>query len=315
MEREITSPVLQCAPDGRLNPEAVGWSRRPLVGSNLEGRFGRKKRWTYWCVSNGDHLVSLTCAHLDWMALGVVLAIDLRTGERLRRASVRPFGAGCALPRDVEGETRFDGAVKLNLSYGPRARLQASARDFECDIEVEIPPDHDTLSVLVPWSRRLHQYTSKQFGLPARGEARWNGTTRSFAGGSFAALDHGRGVWPWRTRWNWACAANGSIGFNLGAQWTDGTGVTENGVVVDRRLEKISEDARFEWKDPKQPWRITTPSLVSLDFQPLHHEHERLELGLVGSSLELCFGRFNGTICGHEVRDLFGWAEEHHARW
>ncbi|MEV5398578.1 hypothetical protein AB0N26_20700 [Streptomyces cellulosae] len=37
-EREITSPVDLCLPDGRLNPAAVGWTRRPLHRANLRGR-------------------------------------------------------------------------------------------------------------------------------------------------------------------------------------------------------------------------------------------------------------------------------------
>ena len=49
MEREITSPVDLCLPDGTLNREAVGWTRHPLHRTNLRG-WGRSKRWEYWCV-------------------------------------------------------------------------------------------------------------------------------------------------------------------------------------------------------------------------------------------------------------------------
>ena len=36
-EPEITEPVDLCLPDGRLNPAAVGWTRRPLHRANLRG--------------------------------------------------------------------------------------------------------------------------------------------------------------------------------------------------------------------------------------------------------------------------------------
>ncbi len=49
MEREITEPVDLCLPDGRLNPDAVGWTRTPLHTTNLWG-WGRAKRWEYWNV-------------------------------------------------------------------------------------------------------------------------------------------------------------------------------------------------------------------------------------------------------------------------
>nr|BFE82799.1 hypothetical protein GCM10020093_054000 [Planobispora longispora] len=48
-EREIVVPTDLCLPDGRLNPEAVGWTRRPLHRANLRG-WGRAKRWEYWGI-------------------------------------------------------------------------------------------------------------------------------------------------------------------------------------------------------------------------------------------------------------------------
>ncbi len=46
---EITSAVPLCTASGRLNPEAVGWSRRPVHTANLRG-WGRTKRWEYWGI-------------------------------------------------------------------------------------------------------------------------------------------------------------------------------------------------------------------------------------------------------------------------
>ena len=38
-----------------------------------------------------------------------------------------------------------------------------------------------------------------------------------------------------------------TVGSNLGAGWTDGTGMNENGLCVDGRLTKISEDVKFDY--------------------------------------------------------------------
>ena len=50
--REITRPVPLCRPGGKLNPEAVGFSRRPLhTSDNLPSgplHLWRTKRWDYW---------------------------------------------------------------------------------------------------------------------------------------------------------------------------------------------------------------------------------------------------------------------------
>lgn len=41
-ERDLQDPVDLCTPDGTgLNPEALGWSRRPLHRANLIGEHGR----------------------------------------------------------------------------------------------------------------------------------------------------------------------------------------------------------------------------------------------------------------------------------
>ena len=61
-----------CAgPDGRLNPAAIGWSRRPLHRANLRGR-GRAKRWEYWCVTAPTHVLGVTVSDLDYAALHAV---------------------------------------------------------------------------------------------------------------------------------------------------------------------------------------------------------------------------------------------------
>ncbi|WP_255510160.1 DUF2804 family protein [Micromonospora sp. AP08] len=86
-EREITEPVDLCGPDGRLNPAAVGWSRRPLHRANLRG-WGRAKRWEYWGVVTPTHILGLVASSLDYAGVHSVYLLDRRTGvERTTEAS------------------------------------------------------------------------------------------------------------------------------------------------------------------------------------------------------------------------------------
>src|SRR5664279_6051152 len=78
-EPELTAPVLECTPDGRLNREAIGWSRRPLHQCNLAGHWPRKKRWDYWCVTTDTHLLSLTFANVDYLGILNVGLLDYAT--------------------------------------------------------------------------------------------------------------------------------------------------------------------------------------------------------------------------------------------
>jgi hypothetical protein len=200
---------------------------------------------------------------------------------------------------------------------------------LDADILVERPAAHETLNVVIPWSDAQFQFTSKQNTLPASGHVRLGDERFDFTDGSFACLDYGRGVWPEHTLWNWGAAsgmqAGHVVGLNLGGQWTDGTGMTENGICIDGRLTKISEDLVFDYdRDARmQPWRVRTSvsERIELRFDP---EYERVsETGRRDSwytSAHQMFGRYSGRITPDggeaiELRDLFGWIEDHDARW
>src|SRR5207248_1329256 len=147
---------------------------------------------------------------------------------------------------------------------------------LEADILVERPAGHETLNVVIPWSDAQFQFTSKQNTLPASGFVQLGEEGYEFTAPSFGCLDYGRGVWPEHTRWNWGAASGVEggrvVGLNLGGQWTDGTGMTENGICVDGRLTKIGEDLTFEYdaNDRMKPWRIRSEGTnrVDLVFEP-----------------------------------------------
>src|SRR3954467_4023194 len=89
-ENELTEPVELCTPDGEhLNRAALGWSRRPLHVANLQGQFGRTKRWDYWAVLAGDVVVSAVYADVDHFGLADAWWAELATGASGGRAGAR----------------------------------------------------------------------------------------------------------------------------------------------------------------------------------------------------------------------------------
>jgi len=147
-------------------------------------------------------------------------------------------------------------------------------------------------------------------------------------GNTFACLDFGRGIWRYSSFWNWAfChgAQDGrSVGLNLGAGWTDGTGMNENALCIDGRLSKISEDVSFNYdpSDLMEPWTIKTKSSKRIDilFTPFYERLGRTNILILKSELHQLFGRFSGTVItdsGETIKleNLIGAAEEHRARW
>jgi hypothetical protein len=101
--------------------------------------------------------------------------------------------------------------------------------------------------------------------------------------------------------------------------------MNENGICIDGQLTKISEDLVWEYDRAAWtgPWRIRTAATdrIDLTFAP---EYDRVSKSGRRESwyteAHQLFGRYSGRITPDagepiEVRDLFGWAEEHDARW
>ncbi|MGW6980952.1 DUF2804 domain-containing protein [Streptomyces sp. NPDC054932] len=346
-EREITDPVDLCLADGRLAPDAVGWSRRPLHRSRIGG-WGRTKRWEYWCVTTPTHLVALTVSDLDYLALSCVYVLEFGPEGRQRefeRTALVPGARGVHLPDTIAGaggsrpvsvgpERPVRGQVRIGISNeGAATRLRARCTDpdrlpVEVDLLAALPEGHETLSVVVPWNRRRFQYTSKHTARPATGTVRIGNDVLVFDDDAWATLDHGRGRWPWRTAWNWGAASGRTdghtVGLQFGGRWTRGTGSTENALCVDGTIFKIGEelDWRYSPEEPLQPWTIRGGGAneVDLVFTPFHNRVARAELGLLGNRTNQCFGHYTGTVRSDDgepiaVDRLLGWAEDVRVRW
>ena len=157
-EREITEPVDLCTASGSLNPASVGWTRTPLHRCNLRG-WGRTKRWEYWCVMTPTHLVAVTVADLDYLGVSNVYLLDY-AGRELSRSCLHPGGWGITLPTSLgDGPAAARGTVAIDLITEPdgtriRFSCKTSGGPMTGDLFVAMPPGHETLAVVVPWSER-----------------------------------------------------------------------------------------------------------------------------------------------------------------
>jgi len=349
-EREITEPVALCRPDGRLNAAAVGWSRHPLHRADLRG-WGRTKRWEYWCVTTPTHLVALTVSDLDFLALNTVYVLEFGPGGReIERTAIIPGGRGVRLPPTIAGAPGAAGPRGMaDVVVGPerptRGRVGIAITEevegtrlwarcvtpdglpLEVDVLVHDPAGHESLSVVVPWSERLFQYTSKHTARPAVGTVTIGTDVLEFGDDAWGVLDHGRGRWPRSVDWNWGAASGRTgghvVGLQFGGRWTVGTGSTENALCVDGVITKIGEELEWTYStaDFTAPWTIRAESgQVDLVFTPFHDRHTHTDVGLIANRTHQCFGYWSGTVRtddGEEivVERLLGWAEDVHMRW
>ena len=324
MSREITQPVDLCLTDGTLNPEAVGWTRRPLHTANLTG-WGRTKRWEYWGVVTPRHIVGVVISSLDYAGVHSLYVLDRETGRELTPESVVPLARGAALPPVCEAGTAYARGKDLEITVAQQPEhtsIRARAQGVALDLRVG--PGGESLGVVVPWSRRRFQYTVKDLGRPVEGTITVGGVEHAVSpADSFAVLDHGRGRWPYSMTWNWAAGSRpgGDLGIQLGGRWTEGTGQTENGLFVGGRLHKIHEELiwTYDREDWTAPWLIEGER-VSVRLTPFHERVARTNLLVVAGETHQCFGTFSGwAVDDHgrrvDLDGLVGWAEEARNRW
>lgn len=326
-EREITRPV-DLARGRRLNPEAVGWSRSPVHRTRIAG-WGRTKRWEYWGIVTDRFVVGLTVAGLDYLANCAVYVLDRRTGVETTRSGIRP------LHRPRFGDDPGDGTLHASAGVGAgrvgievdddegRTSIRVQARGLQVSLEVE-RAGHDSLAVVVPWSERRFQYTLKDLANPVTGTVTLDGTTHDLGTG-WAVLDRGRGRWRYATTWNWGAGSgvvDGSTrAIQVGGKWTDGTGSTENGILVDGRMHKLGEDLRWSYDltDPAGAWRVRGERLDAT-LTPFHLRRDITEIGVLAVKTHQAFGVWHGTGVlddGSQVSldGLVGWAEQSRNRW
>lgn len=322
---EITDPVDLCDERGRLNRAAVGWSRTPLHRPNLRG-WGRTKRWEYWGLVTDTHVVGVTVSSLDYAGVEALYVLDRASGTETVHEATVPLARGVELAlRAGSGRSRVQaGRLRIELTDADAGtHVRASAPDVEVDVVAARPHGHESLGVVVPWSDRLFQYTVKDVARPLSGSITVAGTSYDASG--WAVLDHGRGRWPYSLTWNWA-AGSGLVdgetrGLQLGGKWTDGTGSTENALLVGTRLHKLHDEVAWEYdaRDWLRPWRIHGDRL-DVRFTPFHERAARTNLLVVASETHQCFGHFTGWAvddAGEQVSldGLVGWAEEARNRW
>jgi len=333
-ERELTGPVDLCDAGGRLNEAAVGWSRRPLVRANLRGHWPRKKRWDFWNWIGPRFVFSVTVADIDYAAFCQMTFTDFETGRSI--STLVPARPGSvALPEHPERTVKFarrglDYATEehrdhLTVRFAGRAK---SGERVTAALLVHRPPAHESVNVVVPWSPTRFQLNSKWNTLRCEGTVTVDGRRYEMDPRlCHAVRDFGRGVWPYRSFWNWGVATgehDGTlIGVNVGGKWTTGTGVNENGLCIDGRVSKIMEDLvwRYDPDDWQRPWHVcaTRSGMVDLTLVPVAAHRPRVNVGVLRTAGVCAFGAWHGTIRvdGRQmrVRDLVGWAEEFSHRW
>ena len=344
MQTELTQPGPLLQADGKL--AQIGWARQPILDCNLESarfytltplqRF-RIKRWDYYAVFTPKRFFSATIADLGYAGNLFVYTMDFETGDLHEEGIVVPFGKGVTLPRNsTEGNSHFEDArLKLDFSLHPNHRhLSVSwpsfhnGRGIQAKIDLQIPAGYESMNIVIPIGHRRFYYNRKINCLPVSGNVKYGDMTETLDTATcLGSLDWGRGVWEYQSFWNWASASGflpdgRTIGLNLGNGFGDLSKAGENAVILNNRIHKL-EQVKFDYVsgDYMKPWKFTdTENRLNLTFTPFKDRLAETNLVIITSKVHQMFGRYNGFAITDEgekieIKNLIGFAEEHHAKW
>jgi hypothetical protein len=344
MQTQITTPGPLLNAAGRL--AQVGWSPQPLLDCNLEAarfyalrpfQFLRLKRWDYYAVFTPRRFFSATIADLGYAGNIFVYTLDFASGELHEEGLVVPLSKGVILPRDSQqGESSYTGkGVTLRFGVKPGERQVLvdwpafhGGRGIRADLRLDCPPQHESMTIAIPIGEKRFYYNRKINCLPVSGLLRYGEVQEELLPSeSLASLDWGRGVWDYRSFWNWASASGflsdgRRIGLNLGCGFGDLSAATENCLVLEGRVHKLDQVSFvYNPADYAQPWKFTdNEGRLDLDFVPFKDRTTTTDLGVIYSQVHQMFGRYSGFAIADngerlEIEALTGFAEEHQARW
>jgi len=287
------------------------------------------KKWQFVGVLDEGFVFGEAVIDLQYVGATFAYLYDRQTAEMVGVTAQAPLAKGVQFsPSAVEGVSRFQSGGKLielnnDLDQGWRkARIEFGDK---LSGSVKYREDAQGVSIVSRLSVRGFGYTYKVVGLPAEGELTAKGKKYPLSKNALALLDWSVATPLRETYWNWAAATGRDgkgrlIGLNFSCGINE-TGHTENVFWVDGRPEKVDVVSfDYDWNDVHNPWHITSmDGKVDLTFHP---EGERLEdtnLLIAASCLHQPFGRFEGILKSasgaHEVNTLYGFAEEHYAKW
>ena len=335
---ELREEVVLCDGANRLNAQARGWARQPIITAPITGPFLRRKRWNFVFVSHPDVLVAAALSSADYAGLAFLWLYDQKQKRFLEIEHLSPLARGVTIGDRIDEESAFRTATLTNVwrPSGRGVEIDVSAPRMKNDrqqlsLKLRIPDlfTDESLNLVVPWSETRFNYTGKLAALQAEGEL--------LAGGqryvldrdkTLASVDFTRGIWPYRTVWKWACGAGISdgrrIGLNFGSGWTDGTGVLENSLFLDGKVMPLWQPVEIACRPENlfEPWtmRTTESPRVDLRFTPSFSRAQDTNLVAIRMKLAQVMGNFSGTVISESgetirINDLPGIAENHLARW
>ncbi len=324
--KELKKKNSICSKDGKVNQECIGWGKKVFSNCNIDRGYFRKKIWNHYMWMNKDFVCALAIVKLDYAGLIFIDFYDLRENKKIQKSITIPLCNGIILHNSIGSYAHFQNKEMYLNIIRINDKLHTMVKWDEIDIDANIFLEKESLNVLVPWSEKKFHYTSKQFPLKSSGYINVGDEDyeKFELSDSISFIDYGRGIWEREKYWYWLTCGfeneDNKVGLNLGAKWTDNTGVNENGIKIDGMLYKLYCDVDFE-KIDENSWHIKSANCEDIDLIfniSIVNDKVNNKL-IIKSSLKQHIGYLSGIVKVDdkeiEFKEVLCWLEDHYAKW
>jgi hypothetical protein len=317
-----------------------------LIDEEFGGLHGRKslrrlrlKQWQFFLIDAPECLAGVAVVDAGYVGNTFAWVFDKRNRTLEERNVIYPFGGSIEVSTSsVRGTTRAEGkGVDLTITNryeeGVRtiqgrfpARGTHGAIGFELRIS-DPPLERPPMVVCWPVAKNRSACTHKIGGLSVSGSVHVGDRVYAVPEGQgTAAMDHTQGFFPYHTYWNWASFSGLSdwgtrVAIDVDVVKGEGGDQNRNCFVwFDRQLVRLPGVA-FTYSQPAHDWHLaSTDGRLDLRFHPLAVRRDRLDHLPIGYDFSQPIGTFTGTLVDnddvvHAIKDAYGVAEEHTARW
>lgn len=313
-----------CDNNGFLNEYAIGWNNIPFKDCSINQCFLKKKIWNHYIWISEEFIFNFSISDLGHCSIIHVDFYNLKENMRISKIYRHPLIKYIVINDRINSYAHYKGKHKFINILRSSNYLNLDLKLDDFDITSTIYLDYESLNLLIPWDFEHFHYTSKHMNLITQGILRI-GDRQYDLSKSKCFIDYGRGVLKCKCEWDWLTSGfknenNEHISINLGAKYTDYTGVNENALKIDDKIYKFDSDIYFEYNKNDDTIDIKSVRYdeINLKFKPIIIDFKPDNIMIFKSKLKQMVGYINGYVMCKDKKVTFnneiGWCESHFAK-
>lgn len=353
---EYKEPTKLIDDDGKLLVKG-GWARHNVFEyDRTKARpQWRGKEWDFYQVSNGHYMVQISMANISigGYASAVLVDLDDKNHEKKVISSMALWLGGknkvVMAENCDQGHPNVSEYTKGKFHFRAETRQTSRTIEFQgpykgkmvdAKFDMDLFDDHQNITIVTPFKKRGEYMptrffmTMKQNCMPAAGYFKCGDEEVTFdKKDTFAVLDWGRGVWPYKNVWYWGNGAqhikdsqgNDHIfGFEITWAIGDESNATETCLFYDGKAHKIGAvDVEVFPKDDKwdQPWHfISDDGRFDMVMTPYFVHHTDTNALILRLHAHQVHGLWNGHVTLDdgtvlEIKDMYAFCEYVENKW